>query len=88
LDGFLSAISELAEKEVRRQLASPEAGASFVRFGTVTDVTGRPKVQFDGETAASGRRYPYLSSYTPTLNDRVMLLRGGSGAWVVIGKIV
>jgi hypothetical protein len=88
MDPFLNVLTEMSRKEVKRQLASGEAGLGFVRYGTVTDATGRPKVQFDGETAASGRRYPYLSSYTPTVNDRVMLLRGGGGAWVVIGKIV
>lgn len=88
LDAFMNAISELVEKQVRRQIATPETGASFIRFGIVSDIDGRPKVQFDDETEASGRRYPYLSSYTPMLDDRVMLIRGGSGTWVVVGKIV
>lgn len=44
---------------------------------------GRPRLIFDGETAVSGKAYPYLSSYTPQANDRVMLVKG-----VIIGKIV
>jgi hypothetical protein len=45
--------------------------------------SGRPRLIFDGETEVSGKAYPYLSSYTPQANDRVMLVSG-----VVIGKIV
>ena len=49
--------------------------------------SGRPKIVFDGETTASEKQYPYLSSYTPTANDRVMLLRV-SGSYVIIGKVI
>lgn len=45
--------------------------------------TGRPRLFFDGESAVSGKAYPYLSSYTPQANDRVMLVKG-----VIVGKIV
>ncbi|WP_153124691.1 hypothetical protein [Peribacillus tepidiphilus] len=44
---------------------------------------GRPRLIFDGETVVSGKAYPYLASYTPAANDRVMLVKG-----VIIGKIV
>lgn len=44
---------------------------------------GRPRLIFDGESAVSGKAYPYLGSYTPAADDRVMLVKG-----VVIGKIV
>lgn len=54
-----------------------------VRFGTVTDATGKPRLRLDGETTASVKRYPRLASYTPVAGDRVMILNG-----VVIGKIV
>lgn len=86
---MLDVFTELVEKEVARQLSAGDLGGfATIRFGTVTDAVGRPKVQFDGEAAASGRRYPYLSSYTPTISDRVMLVRSRPGSWVVVGKII
>lgn len=45
--------------------------------------SGRPRLIFDGETEVSGKAYPYLASYTPQPNDRVMLIRG-----VIMGKII
>lgn len=44
---------------------------------------GRPRLIFDGESTVSGKAYPYLASYTPAANDRVMVVKG-----VVVGKIV
>lgn len=44
---------------------------------------GRPCLIFDGENVVSGKQYPYLSSYQPTANDRVMLVKE-----VVVGKII
>lgn len=49
--------------------------------------SGRPRVIIDGETEVGGKRYPYLSSYTPKANDRVELLKV-SGTWVVQGKVL
>lgn len=49
--------------------------------------TGRPTIQFDGESTASIRTYPYLGSYAPVANDRVMLAAVGHGA-VILGKII
>jgi hypothetical protein len=56
-----------------------------IRFATVDPdySSGRPKLIFDGETVVSGKAYPYLESYTPQANDRVMVVKG-----VVVGKIV
>ena len=45
-------------------------------------VSGRPSVIFDGETSLS-KPYPYLSSYAPQANDRVLVVKG-----VVVGKII
>jgi hypothetical protein len=55
-----------------------------IRFGTVdaAHVSGKPKIVFDGMDAAGPKLYPYLSSYRPFANDRVMIVQG-----VVIGKI-
>jgi hypothetical protein len=49
--------------------------------------SGRPTIVFDAETVASTRTYPYLGSYTPAANDRVLLI-GAGNTWVVLGKIV
>lgn len=49
--------------------------------------TGRPTIQFDGESIASTRAYPYLSSYTPAANDRVLLAVVEHGA-VILGKVI
>lgn len=59
------------------------------RLGTVASTYsgGRPQVTFDGETGPSTRTYPYLASYVPAANDRVMLERAGN-TWVVIGKVL
>lgn len=58
-------------------------------FGTIpnTYAAGRPTIKFDGETTTSTKTYPYLSSYVPAANDRVMLARVRSG-WVILGKVV
>ncbi len=49
--------------------------------------SGRPKVKFDGDTSNSSKQYPYLSSYTPASNDRVILANIG-GSHVILGKII
>lgn len=46
---------------------------------------GRPSILFEGEETPSGKQYPYLSSYTPTANDIVILARV-AGSYVVLGK--
>jgi len=58
-------------------------------LGTIdpTWVSGRPRIQFDGESAVSVRLYPYLSSYTPVASARVLLAVVGHGA-VILGKII
>lgn len=48
---------------------------------------GRPRIIFDGEDAPSQKKYPYLGSYTPGKNDRVLLL-SVSGTYVVLGKVI
>lgn len=49
--------------------------------------SGRPKIIFDGETTASGKQYPYLGSYAPVANDRVLTVFVG-GSYVILGKII
>lgn len=47
---------------------------------------GRPKLVFDGSLSDTTSTYPYLSSYTPASNDRVLCARVG-GSIVILGKI-
>lgn len=49
--------------------------------------SGRPKVTFDGESSVSVKQYPYLSSYTPVANHRVLLARV-KGSYVIIGQVL
>lgn len=50
-------------------------------------VSGRPRIIFEGESQASVKAYPYLSSYTPTAGDVVLLARVGN-SYIVLGKRV
>lgn len=58
-------------------------------LGTISSsyTSGRPQIVFDGESTASTRTYPYLSSYTPAANDRVIIAIVGHGG-VILGKII
>jgi hypothetical protein len=49
--------------------------------------SGRPTLIWDGETTASARTYPYVASYTPAANDRVIVAMCGQVP-VIFGKIV
>lgn len=61
---------------------------SDYKLGTVTSTSGGVSVQFDGETTPSTKKYKRLASYSsPTVNDRVLLIKVG-GTYVIIGKIV
>lgn len=62
-----------------------EEQAKQIRFATIDSgyTSGRPSVIFDGESVATAKAYPYLSTYTPNAGDRVMLVHG-----VIVGKII
>jgi len=49
--------------------------------------SGRPKLVFDGDTVATQKTYPYLASYTPSANHRV-LVADIAGTHVVLGRIL
>ena len=59
-----------------------------VKLGTVKTITSGSgvTVQIDGESAATTKKYTYLSSYTPAVNDRVLIAEVG-GSYVILGKI-
>lgn len=57
------------------------------KLATVTSVSNEfPFIKFDGESSASSKKYSLLASYTPAINDRV-LLAAVSGTYVILGKI-
>ena len=57
-------------------------------FGTVTafDSDG-VQLLLDGENEPTTHKYKHLSSYSPTINDRVGVEKTGD-SYVVLGKIV
>jgi hypothetical protein len=75
-----------AFKGMIQELAKQDAPFSLGKVSS-THSSGRPQIVFDGEESASSKKYPYLSSYTPSANDRVLLVNVG-GSHVVVGKIV
>lgn len=78
-DEFVLLITQLIKKEQKNNFS----------LGTISSShsSGRPKILFDGENTDSVKTYPYLSSYTPVANDRVLLVNI-AGTHVVIGKII
>lgn len=56
-----------------------------VKFAKIDSgyVSGRPQLIFDGETIKTLKQYPYIATYTPVSDDRVMVVHG-----VVMGAIL
>lgn len=57
-------------------------------LATVKSVSGdgRANVQFYGDSAVSGKTYPYIEGYKPTVNDDVLMIKQGS-TYIIAGKI-
>lgn len=87
-NGFWDAINREA-----KAAAAPVADTVF-RLGTVDPgygdaTTGYPRVQFDGEDeldATITQVYPYVNTFKPAPNDRVVLGKIGN-TWVILGPI-
>lgn len=79
----------MTSKELIKIIKNLNKGELPFRLATIDSnyTTGRPKVKFDGETAVSGKQYPYLNFYAPTANDRILLAKVSS-SYVVLGKII
>lgn len=75
--------ASLIKDAIRRELPGPPFALGTVSSGYTS---GKPSVRFDGEDSASVKTYPYLSGYSPTANDRVLLARVGR-TWTVLGKV-
>lgn len=69
--------------------ANAGAGTRPSRLGMVdpAHVSGAARVTFDGEEDLSDKAYPYLSTYTPTANHRVLLIPAGS-TYVIAGRVL
>lgn len=80
-------ISRKNRKSVEQQVQNSERNT--FRLGRVDpDYSGgRPSVIFSGETIKSVKKYPYLSSYSPKANDKILLASIGN-SYVIIGKII
>jgi len=73
-------IKKIIVKEVQTQIKESKK----VELGKIDPAysSGKPSIVFDGENQASVKQYPYLSSYFPNANDRIMVVRG-----VVVGDL-
>lgn len=70
---------------IRETVREEMAGSSFA-IGTIDTIDGTSaSVRFDGETAASTKKYPSVG-YSPVAGDRVVLSLVGR-SWVILGKI-
>lgn len=63
----------------------PENPLSLATIGAWSSGVGATLI-FDGQTAATAKRYKRLSTYTPTAGDRVLVAKI-SGSYVILGKI-
>lgn len=83
---FLDAVAGYTQAKAA---ATDPAAQKGNRLGTVDPAytTGKPKVTLDGTTTLSAEGFSYLSSYTPTASDRVLLAPVGS-TYVIIGDII
>ena len=53
---------------------------------TAVDNINGIRVMVDGEESATTKKYSYLASYVPAVNDRV-LIEEVNGSYVILGKI-
>lgn len=57
-------------------------------MATVKEISASgTKLQFDGEETTSGQFYYRLGTYTPTIDDRV-LVEQIAGTHVILGKVI
>lgn len=77
----------ITAEELVLEVDNTEESNSF-KLGIVTDLfeNETAKIQFDGEETPSEKQYAYLSSYIPTVGDRVLLGVLG-GTYIILGKV-
>jgi hypothetical protein len=68
-----------------------KSNQNMPRLGTVVALFSSPagtaQIRFEGEEDPSDRQYPYLASYKPVVNDRVLLLPI-AGTYIIVGKVL
>ncbi|MBU9724118.1 MULTISPECIES: hypothetical protein [Bacillaceae] len=76
---FKGLIKDIVKEETQKQ-------ARF-KIGTVANIDDKPTIIFSGEENPSEKGYSYLGSYTPTVGDRVLLVRVKS-TYVILDKLI
>jgi hypothetical protein len=81
---FLDRIADYTEQT----RVDTRAGSRKNRLATVKTApsSGLVGVQFDGDENQSGGGFAYLASYTPSVNDRVLMVPVGN-SYVIQGKL-
>lgn len=61
---------------------------SIFKLGTVTGFfdDGCPKIMFYGEDAESKKKYSYISTYSPCINDNILLCEV-NGTTIILGSL-
>jgi hypothetical protein len=71
-----------ADQPIRLATIDP----AFTNFQNYPDLPPLPKVIFDGETVASGKRYPYVAGYVPSAGQRVWMVPIGT-TYLICGPV-
>lgn len=69
-----------------RDVSTEETKEIDYKIGKISSIGDKLNILFDGETKESKKGYAYLSSYTPKINDRVLLARI-KGSYVILGRL-
>lgn len=82
-EDLLRTVSRYVQRDTASSATRP------ARLATIDPAytSGRPRVIPDGESAPSGKRYPYLASYTPAPGDRVLMIPVGT-SYVIVGRVI
>ena len=81
----MSLISNLLYKQISKAGKTEQKGT---KMAVVTSISGSDVfIQFYGESAPSQKPYKRLDSYTPTVND-VVMLQNINNSYVITGKVV
>lgn len=76
--------SAIAEKQEEKKNMKQE---EITKWAKVTSFfsDGCPKITFDGEEEESNKKYTYLYTYKPSINDKVLLIKTNA-TYIIIGN--
>lgn len=76
--------SAIAEKQEEKKNIKQE---EITKWAKVTSFfsDGCPKITFDGEEEESNKKYSYLYTYKPSINDKVLLIKTNA-TYIIIGN--